>query len=96
MPAELAERLADRFAQEPFLVNFLPVVENQVLLELFASGVALPEGKTLRAAASFVERLNIFGAKVDSFYKSDGTAPLKAPWNWIDSYPKRASARQTT
>ena len=61
----LAE-LADRLAQEPFLVNFLPVVKNQVLLELYASGFALPGGQTLKAAASFVERLNIFGAKVDS------------------------------
>ena len=64
-PAERAERLADRLVEEPFLVNFLPAVDNQILVELFASGAALPEGKTLQATASFVQRLKIFGDKVD-------------------------------
>ena len=74
-PAERADRLADRLAQEPFLVNFLPAVDNQVLVELFSGGAALPEGKTLQATASFVERLNIFGAKVDSVLQAGRNNP---------------------
>ena len=65
-PAERAQRLADRLTQEPFLVNFLPAVDNRVLVELFASGAVLPEGKTLQTTASFVERLRVFGAKVNA------------------------------
>ncbi|PKB59395.1 MAG: hypothetical protein BZY83_02005 [SAR202 cluster bacterium Casp-Chloro-G2] len=64
--AEQADRLAARLAEEPFLVNFLPAVDNRVLVELFFSGAALPEGRTLQATASFVERLRVFGAKVES------------------------------
>ncbi|PKB71824.1 MAG: hypothetical protein BZY87_03650 [SAR202 cluster bacterium Io17-Chloro-G6] len=74
-PAERAELLADQLAKEPFLVNFLPAVDNQVLLELFASGAELPEGRTLQAAASFVERLNIFGSKVDSVLRAGRNNP---------------------
>lgn len=74
-PAQQAQRLADRLVEEPFLVNFLPAVDNQVLVELFSSGTALPEGKTLQATASFVERLKIFGAKVDSVLRAGGSDP---------------------
>ena len=64
--AQQAQRLADRLIEEPFLVNFLPAVDNQVLVELFSGGAEIPEGNTLQATASFVERLKVFGAKVDS------------------------------
>jgi len=74
-PAQQAQRLADRLVEEPFLVNFLPAVDNQVLVELFSSGTALPEGKTLQATASFVERLKIFGAKVDSVLRAGRSDP---------------------
>ena len=74
-PAQQAQRLADRLVVEPFLVNFLPAVDNQVLVELFSSGTALPEGKTLQATASFVERLKIFGAKVDSVLRAGRSDP---------------------
>lgn len=70
-----ADRLADRLTDEPFLVNFLPAVDNQVLVELFASGAALPEGKTLQATASFVERLTVFGAKVDLVLQAGRNSP---------------------
>ena len=74
-PAQQAQRLADRLVVEPFLVNFLPAVDNQVLVELFSSGTALPEGKPLQATASFVERLKIFGAKVDSVLRAGRSDP---------------------
>ena len=76
-PAEQAERLAERLAQEPFLINFLPAVDNQVLLELFASRAALPGGKTLQATASFVERLKIFGDTVDSVLQAGRDDPAR-------------------
>ncbi|MDE0718999.1 MAG: hypothetical protein OSB75_00390 [Dehalococcoidia bacterium] len=65
-PVEQAQRYATQLTIEPFLVNFLPAINNQVLVELFSSGATLPQGATLQATASFVERLNVFGAKVDS------------------------------
>ena len=74
-PAERAERLAEQLAKEPFLVNFLPAVDNQVLVELFASGAVLPEGKTLQATASFVQRLKIFGDQVDSVLQAGRDDP---------------------
>jgi hypothetical protein len=77
-PAQQAQLLADQLAEEPFLVNFLPAVDNDVLVELFSSGAALPEGKTLQATASFVERLKVFGAKVDSILQTGRTEPSKA------------------
>ena len=76
-PAERAKRLAGRLAQEPFLVNFLPAVDNQVLVELFASGAALPGGQTLQATASFVERLKIFGDRVDFVLQAGRDEPLR-------------------
>ena len=76
-PAQQAQRLADRLAEDPFLVNFLPAVDNQVLVELFSSGAEIPEGKTLQATASFVERLKIFGAKVDSILDAGRADPSR-------------------
>ena len=35
-------------------------MNDRTLLELFASAAPLPEGSTLQATASFVERLNRF------------------------------------
>ena len=60
-----ASQLAKQIQVQPFLVNFLPAVSNQALVELFDSGVDLPQGTTLQATASFVERLQRFGRDVD-------------------------------
>jgi len=76
-PAQQAQLLADQLIEEPFLVNFLPAVDNDVLVELFSSGAALPEGRTLQATASFVERLKVFGAKVGSILQTGRTDPSK-------------------
>lgn len=75
--AQQAQRLANGLIEEPFLVNFLPAVDNQVLVELFSSGAELPEGKTLQATASFVERLKVFGAKVDSVLDAGRSDPTQ-------------------
>ena len=75
-PAERAERWVERLAKEPFLVNFLPAEDNQVLLELFTSGAVLPEGRTLHATASFVERLKVFGANIDLIIETGQFHPV--------------------
>jgi len=64
-PREQAERLSDQLPRQPFLVNFLPALDNRALLELFAIGTPLPQGATLQATASFVERLEHFSGEVD-------------------------------
>ena len=82
-PAEQAQLLTDQLTIEPFLVNFLPAINNQVLVELFSSGATLPQGATLQATASFVARLKVFGTKVDTvleagrFSSANGSAELE-------------------
>ena len=65
-PEEQSQRIADRLPAEPFLVNFFPALDNRTLLDLFAGARPIPEGVTLQATASFVERLNRFGVLVDA------------------------------
>ena len=60
-----AESLAGGIAGMPLLVNFLPAADNGTLLELFGGDPELPDGPTLRATASFVERLRSFAGVVD-------------------------------
>ena len=64
-PEQKASELAGRLPGQPFLVNFLPAVDDHTLVELFASEPQLPEGPTLQATASFVERLQKFATLVD-------------------------------
>ncbi len=64
-PEEQASILAGGISNQPFLVNFLPAVDNGTLVRLFADGADLPDGPTLQATASFVERLRRFSAEVD-------------------------------
>ena len=74
-PASRALTLADRISVQPFLVNFLPAVDNQTLVKLFADGPGLPQGVTLQATASFVERLQRFGAVVDGVLAEGRASP---------------------
>ena len=61
LPArDRAEALDRHIAASPFLVNLLPAIDDRTLLDLFAGDPDLPEGATLRATASFVERLQRF------------------------------------
>lgn len=59
-PEWQVEYIAARLPEQPFLVNFLPALDNPVLLELFARDTPLPPGVTLAATAAFVEHLNRF------------------------------------
>ena len=64
-PVSKSIMLTDRISAHPFLVNFLPAVDNPTLLKLFASDPDLPDAPTLQATASFVERLRRFSGEVD-------------------------------
>ena len=74
-PEEKARRLTDQLPLQPFLVNFLPALDNRTLLELFSIGAPLPEGATLQATASFVERLERFGGEVQEVLASARDEP---------------------
>jgi hypothetical protein len=76
--AEQTARIGERLFSEPFLVNFLPALDNRVLLALFSSETPLPQGATLRATASFVERLDRFSRTVDSILAGAGEDPQRA------------------
>ena len=60
-----AAKLDDNIQEYPFLVNFLPALNNRTLLALFSRRPALPTGATLQATASFVDRLERFESAVD-------------------------------
>ena len=64
-PAVRASNLAGQVPAQPFLVNFLPAVDNRTLVALFANNPNLPDSPTLQATASFVERLHRFGTLAD-------------------------------
>jgi hypothetical protein len=75
---EQAARIGERLVSEPFLVNFLPALDNRVLLALFGGETPLPQGATLRATASFVERLDRFSRTVDGILASAREDPQRA------------------
>ena len=57
---EKADPVITEFGSQPFLVHFLPALENRTLLKLFSSDTELPEGATLKGTAAFVESLESF------------------------------------
>ena len=63
-----AEALREQTSIQPFLVNFLPAVDDSTLVELFVDGPTLPDAPTLQATASFVARLQRFGSLVDRIH----------------------------
>ena len=72
-----AAALTEGISRQPFLVNFLPSVDDSTLVELFADDPALPEGPTLQATASFVERLQSFGAQVEGIHTAGRRSPAE-------------------
>ena len=74
-PKERASKLQSEIGALPFLVNFLPAVDDRTLVELFASEPALPDGPTLQATASFVKRLQRFGNLVEGVLAGGRTEP---------------------
>ena len=74
-PEALSRGIVDHLAGEPFLVNFLPVLDNRTLLALFGGEVSFPDGTTLQATASFVQRLEIFSVVVRQALRESRTSP---------------------
>ena len=72
---EKAQSLSKGFASNPFLVNFLPAVDDRTLVELFSGDARLPEGPTLQATASFVDRLQRFGVLVERVLTAGRQSP---------------------
>ena len=76
LPAEdRAEALRRHVAASPFLVNLLPAFDDRTLLDLFSSDPDLPGGTTLRATASFVERLQRFEGVVNRILADGRESP---------------------
>ena len=74
-PQDQVHLLEEQLASQPFLVNFLPALENPTLLELFGSIERLPQGPTFQATASFVERLERFTGDVGRVLEAGRAAP---------------------
>ena len=51
--------------EQPFLVHFVPALDNFTLLKLFTSEARLPEGATLKGASAYVESLQKFAPDID-------------------------------
>ena len=74
-PEDSASILERQIRVQPFLVNFLPALDNRTLVALFADSPILPEGPTLQATASFVQRLQRFGTLADRVIDQGRGAP---------------------
>ena len=74
-PRERAAALEQRISEQPFLVNFLPAVDNRTLVELFAKEPEIPEAPTLQATASFVERLQRFASLAEGVLEAGRNSP---------------------
>ena len=74
-PEDRASALGMGISGQPFLVNFLPAVDNQTLVRLFAASPDLPHGTTLQATASFVERLQRFGGLAERVHADGRESP---------------------
>ncbi len=64
-PDSRVARLLEQVEVQPLLVSVLPAVDDRTLVKLFAANPELPDGATLAATASFVDRLRSFGGLVE-------------------------------
>ena len=76
-PTDRAQTIQERVPLQPYIVNFLPAVDNRTLVELFAGGADLPEAPTLQATASFVERLQRFASLAEGILERGRESPPK-------------------
>ena len=74
-PGERAEELLQELKAQPFVVNFLPAVDNGTLVLLFAQRPDLPVAPTLQATASFVERLQRFASSAERILHDSRESP---------------------
>ena len=74
-PKGRARFIQEQVSVQPYIVNFLPAVDNRTLVELFAGGPELPEAPTLQATASFVERLQRFASLAEGILERGRESP---------------------
>ena len=63
---EKASLVIQELRSRPFLVHFLPALDNHTLLRLFTSGERLPEEATLKATQEFVEGMESFSPHINA------------------------------
>ena len=84
-PNEEADLLAEELMVQPFLVHFLPALQNRTLLRLFTSGVALPEGSTLKGTSDFVRSLEVLAPDVNAVLE-EGRSDVLAGASGLKSF----------
>ena len=62
---EKAALVIQELDNQPFLVNFLPALDDLTLRKIFTSGAKLPEGTPVRVTSVFVESLERFIPQVE-------------------------------
>ena len=77
----------------PFLVHFLPALDNRTLLELFTSDADLPEAATLKGTAAFVESLKRFARDIDRILEA-GRRDISGGAEELTSYLNKADFQE--
>ena len=90
---EKADLVIQELETQPFLVNFLPALDNRTLLELFTSRARLPEGVTLKATAAFVESLERFTPHIKKILEA-GRHDISRGADELTSYLKRVDFQE--
>ena len=73
-----AEAIKQIIQVQPFVLHFLPVLDNRTLLALFAMDSLRTEGTTLKGTKAFVERLSKFTPTVDEVIRLGQQSPASA------------------
>ena len=87
---EKAALVIQELDSQPFLVNFLPALDDLTLLKIFTSGARLPEGTAIKGTAAFVESLERFIPHVEKILEegrqeaSRGADELESYLNTVD------------
>ena len=64
-PEQRPNRVTQQLSEQPFLIHFLPALDNRTLLEIFTSGAELPDRATIKGTADFVKLLQSVSPQVD-------------------------------
>ncbi len=74
-PSEKSDRIIRELPAQPFLVHFLPALDDRTLVDLFASGAELPSGATLKGTSAFVESLEKFTPQITRILEAGRADP---------------------
>ena len=90
---EQADLTIRELRNQPFLVHFLPVLDDHTLLKLFSSEAPLPKGATLKGTAAFVESVAKFTPHIEKILNS-GRQDISTGSDELTSYLKGVDFRQ--